>query len=94
MSLEYHDVLAYCNDIEYNVVPAYGNLPEHLKTISFGIENERRKGCTWLVNGETCKKPCMPFIMYCSEHKNIPDIKRVIHEPITTCIKRKKTDNK
>lgn len=49
----------------------------------------RKNGCQWLVNGAACKKECGPFIQYCEEHKDIPDIKRVIHEPITICRKRK-----
>jgi hypothetical protein len=81
MIIEYYDVP---NDY----MPAYGNIPEHLKRISFRTDNIRKLGCTWLINGERCAKPCMSFIMYCSDHKDIPDIKRVIHEPITTCIKR------
>jgi hypothetical protein len=69
--------------------PPYGNLSDEYKNISVSIEPIRKLGCTWRINGEQCKKPCDPFILYCQEHKNISDIKRVIHEPLTTCRKRK-----
>ena len=69
--------------------PPYGNLSDEYKNISMSIEPMRQFGCTWLINGETCKKPCVPFILYCEEHKDISDNKRVIHEPLTTCRKRK-----
>jgi len=67
----------------------YGNLSESYKGIAFSIELFQKEGCIWRINGEKCKKPCAPFILYCQEHKDIPDIKRVIHEPLTTCRKRK-----
>lgn len=79
----------YDETIYYDRIPAYGNIPTHLKSISFGVENERKKGCMWRINGERCGKPCLPIIFYCNDHKEIPDIKRDIHEPITTCTKRK-----
>lgn len=69
--------------------PPYGNLSEYYKCTPVSIEKRRKEGCTWIINGEHCKKPCLPFILYCEEHKDIPDIKRVIHEPTTTCRKRK-----
>ena len=68
----------------------YGNLPECYKDISIRIDSARKAGCSWIVNGEKCKKPCVSFILYCEEHKDISDIKRPpIHEPLTKCRKRK-----
>ena len=69
--------------------PPYGNLSEPYKSIPVCIESIRKLGCTWLVNGKTCKKPCVPFILYCQEHKDISDIRPRIHEPLTVCRKRK-----
>jgi hypothetical protein len=57
--------------------------------VSISAEPERKQGCIWLINGEKCKKECVPLIFYCQDHKDIPDITRVIHDPLTTCIKRK-----
>jgi hypothetical protein len=57
--------------------------------VSISAEPERKQGCIWLINGEKCKKECVPFIFYCQDHKDIPHIPRVIHDPLTTCIKRK-----
>jgi len=57
--------------------------------VSISAEPERKQGCIWLINGEKCKKECVPSIFYCQDHKDIPDITRVIHDPLTTCIKRK-----
>jgi hypothetical protein len=65
---------------------SYGNLPEHLKNLS--IEPFRRKGCQWRMNGLQCgKKWASPYMYYCEEHKDIPDVK--CYEPITSCRKRK-----
>ena len=57
--------------------------------VSISAEPERKQGCIWLINGEKCKKECVPLIFYCQDHRDIPDITRVIHDPLTTCIKRK-----
>ena len=69
--------------------PPYGILSDYYKRISVSIEPIRKAGCTWIINGEKCRKPCVPMILYCEEHKDISDSKRVIHEPLTTCRKRK-----
>lgn len=69
---------------------SYGVLPEEYKNISLPADVYRKAGCTWIVNGEQCKKKCVNhFTYYCEEHKDIPDMKRVIYEPVTTCRKRK-----
>jgi len=55
-------------------------LSEYLKT-----------GCQWTIDGKKCKKKCVSEkIFYCQDHKDIPDIKRIIDEPLTatTCRKR------
>jgi len=57
--------------------------------VSISAEPERKQGCIWLINGEKCKKECVPSIFYCQDHKDIPNIPRVIHDPLTMCIKRK-----
>ena len=67
-------------EVPYGYV-AYGALP---------IDLQRKAGCTWIVNGEQCKKKWVnDYTYYCEEHKDIPDSKRVIHDPLTTCRKRK-----
>jgi len=77
-------LLTYTPDI---IDHSYGNLPEHLKKISLPIDDYRKKGCQWRINGQQCREKCVASIFYCDAHKDIPDIKR--HEPITTCRKRK-----
>ncbi len=68
----------------------YGNLPECYKGISLPIDSVRKDGCTWIINGEKCRKKWVNhYTYYCEEHKDISDSKRVIHEPLTTCRKRK-----
>ena len=69
--------------------PPYGVLSDYYKSISVSAEPMRKEGCIWFINGEKCKKICAPFIFYCEEHKDILDNKRIIHEPLTTCRKRK-----
>ena len=49
----------------------------------------RKKGCTWIVNGNHCKLPCVPFLYVCNEHKNIPDIPRHTYSTAASCRKRK-----
>lgn len=73
--------------------PAYGNLPERYKTVRIPAEIAiKKEGCSWRINGEKCGKKCINlFTYYCQEHRDIPDIKRIIHEPVTTCRKRKST---
>ena len=69
---------------------SYGVLPEQYRRVSFPIDVQRKAGCGWIVNGEKCKKKWVnEFTPYCQEHRDIPDIKRVIHDPLTTCRKRK-----
>lgn len=70
--------------------PPYGRLSSnnHIH-VSISSEPQRKQGCVWLINGEKCKKECVPFIFYCEEHKNITNVARVIHDPLTICRKRK-----
>jgi hypothetical protein len=69
---------------------SHGVLLEQYRGVSFPIDVQRKAGCTWIVNGEQCKKKWVnDYTYYCEEHKDIPDSKRIIHEPLTTCRKRK-----
>ena len=61
---------------------------DHVRVYT-SVELRRKQGCVWLINGEKCKKECVPFIFYCEEHKNITNVDRVIHDPLTICRKRK-----
>ena len=71
--------------------PPYGCLSDYYKNMRITAEFHRKEGCQWLINGEKCKKKwANAFIYYCEEHKDIPDIKRVIDDPLTTCRKRNK----
>ena len=70
--------------------PPYGCLSDYYKTLRITAEYHRKDGCEWIINGTKCKKKwAKSFIYYCEEHKDIPDIKRVIHDPLTKCRKRK-----
>ena len=69
--------------------PPYGALSDYYKVTPVSVESIRKQGCIWRINGKKCKKPCASFIFYCQEHRDISDSKRVIHEPLTTCRKRK-----
>ena len=73
--------------------PPYGNLPEKYKNVRIPAKIAiQKEGCSWRINGEKCGKKCINlFTYYCQEHKDIPDIKRIIHEPLTICRKRKST---
>ena len=62
---------------------------DNYKHVSKSVEPHRKQGCVWMVNGEKCKKKCVPFIFYCEEHKNITNVDRVIHDPLTVCRKRR-----
>jgi len=67
-----------------------GYLPECYKGVSLPIDSVRKDGCTWIINGEKCRKKWVNhYTYYCEEHKDILDNKRIIHEPLTTCRKRK-----
>jgi hypothetical protein len=55
---------------------SYGILPDHLRHISIPVDNIRKLGCQWIVNGQKCKRQCAPFLFVCDDHKNIPDFPR------------------
>jgi len=56
---------------------SYGILPDHLRNIP--IDNIRKLGCEWIVEGQKCRKECAPFLFVCDDHKNIPDFPRRYH---------------
>jgi hypothetical protein len=56
---------------------SYGILPDHLRHIP--INNIRKLGCEWIVEGQKCRRKCAPFLFVCDDHKNIPDFPRRYH---------------
>jgi hypothetical protein len=54
----------------------YGILPAHLRHVSLPVDSIRARGCEWLVDGIYCRRPCVPFLFVCQEHKDIPDLPR------------------
>ena len=72
---------------------SYGILPEHLRHISLPVDNIRKLGCEWIVDGQKCRRECAPFIFVCDDHKNIPDLPRryysLLHENIQNIRRRK-----
>ena len=71
------------------IIDDLGIFPAYMSHVSLPVDDIRARGCTWLVNGEHCKKTCAPFIFVCNEHKDIPDFPRHNYTTSSTCKKRK-----
>lgn len=71
------------------IIDELGILPAYLTHISISADPIRARGCEWIVNGTHCRKPCVPSLFVCNEHKNIPDFPRHIYATSSTCRNRK-----